>query len=71
MASNGNTVKIRLVRSLIGVPKKVRLVARGLGLRRIDQTVERPNDAAIQGMIAKIPHLVEVTPGGAESEVQK
>lgn len=69
MAKTDNkTVKIRLVRSLIGVPKKVRSVAKGLGLRKIDQTVERPDDAAIQGMIAKIPHLVEVTPG---SEVTK
>lgn len=54
------TVKIRLVRSIIGAPGKLRKVAHGLGLRRINQTVERPDDKAIRGMIAKIPHLVEV-----------
>jgi len=54
------TVKIRLVRSIIGAPAKLRKVAHGLGLRRINQSVVRPDDAAIRGMIAKIPHLVEV-----------
>lgn len=54
------TIKIRLVRSVIGAPAKLRKVAHGLGLRRVNQTVERPDDAAIRGMVAKIPHLVEV-----------
>jgi large subunit ribosomal protein L30 len=56
------TVKIRLVRSTIGAPAKVRKVAQvGLGLRRIDQSVVRPDDDATRGMIAKVVHLVEVT----------
>ena len=54
------TIKIQLVRSVIGAPAKLRKVAHGLGLRKINQTVERPDDEAIRGMIAKIPHLVEV-----------
>lgn len=54
------TIKIRLVRSVIGAPAKLRKVAYGLGLRKIGQTVERPDDEAIRGMVAKIPHLVEV-----------
>lgn len=55
------TIKIRLVRSPIGAPGKLKKVVRGLGLRRLNQTVERPDDAAIRGMAAKIPHLVEVS----------
>ncbi len=55
------TLKIRLVRSPIGAPGKLKKVVKGLGLRRINQTVERPNDEAIWGMVRKIPHLVEVT----------
>jgi len=55
------TIKIRLVRSPIGAPGKLKKVVRGLGLRRLNQTVERPDDAAIRGMVAKIPHLVEVS----------
>ena len=59
--AESKTIKIRLVRSTISAPAKVRKVAWALGLRKIDQTVERPDDAAIRGMIAKIPHLVEVS----------
>jgi len=55
-----NTIKIRLVRSYIGAPKKLKKVVKGLGLTKIDQVVERPDDEAIRGMVAKIPHLVEV-----------
>jgi len=55
------TLKIRLVRSPIGVPGKLKKVVKGLGLRRINQVVERPDDDAIRGMIQKIPHMVEVS----------
>lgn len=54
-------LKIRLVRSTIGAPAKLKKVAAGLGLRKIDQTVVRPDNEATRGMVAKIPHLVEVT----------
>jgi large subunit ribosomal protein L30 len=55
------TVNIRLIRSATGSPLKVKKVVQGLGLRKIDQTVVRPDDDATRGMIAKVPHLVEVT----------
>jgi large subunit ribosomal protein L30 len=55
-----NMIKIKLVRSYIGAPAKLKKVVKGLGLRKIDQVVERPDDEAIRGMVAKIPHLVEV-----------
>ncbi len=35
-------------------------MVRGLGLRKINQVVERPDDAAIRGMVAKVPHLLAV-----------
>jgi large subunit ribosomal protein L30 len=54
------TIKIKLVRSPICAPEKHKLVVRGLGLRKINQVVERPDNAAIRGMIAKVPHLVMV-----------
>ena len=56
----GTTTKIRLKRSTIGAPSKLKKVVRGLGLRRIDQTVERPDGPATRGMVAKVPHLVEI-----------
>jgi ribosomal protein L30 len=56
------TVTIRLVRSTIHAPKKVRAVAHvGLQWRKIDQTTVRPDDAATRGMIDKVRQLVEVT----------
>jgi large subunit ribosomal protein L30 len=53
-------VKIRLVRSLIGHPRKQREVIKGLGLRRIDSEVVRKDCPEIRGMIRKVPHLVKV-----------
>jgi len=54
-------LKIRLVRSPIAIPGKLKKVVNGLGLRRINQTVERPDNDATWGMVRKVPHMVEVT----------
>ena len=54
------TIKIQLVRSPIGRPDKQRKIVRGLGLIRMQQVVERPNNECIWGMVKKIPHLVKV-----------
>jgi len=53
-------LRIELYRSMIGSPEKLRRVVRGLGLRRINQVVERPDTPAIRGMVAKVPHLVRI-----------
>jgi large subunit ribosomal protein L30 len=55
-------IKIRLKRSPICCPEKHKRVVRGLGFRKLNQVVERPDNSAIRGMIRKIPHLVEVVP---------
>jgi large subunit ribosomal protein L30 len=54
------TIKIKLVRSPICAPEKHKVVVHGLGLRKINQVVERPDTAAVRGMVAKVPHLVAV-----------
>ncbi len=54
------TLKIRWVRSSIGCPRVMRQTIRGLGFRRLYQTVERPDTPAIRGMIARVHHLVEI-----------
>jgi len=56
---------ITLVRSPIGRPAKHQLVVKGLGFRKLNQTVVRPDTPAIRGMIAKISHLVRVTDPGS------
>jgi large subunit ribosomal protein L30 len=54
------TVKIRWVRSFIGCPRDMRQTIRGLGFRRMQQLVERPDTPETRGMIAKVHHLVEI-----------
>lgn len=53
---------ITLTRSPIGTPQKHRLVLSGLGLRKIRQTVIRPNTLQVKGMISKVGYLLKVQP---------
>ncbi|HLE21635.1 MAG TPA: 50S ribosomal protein L30 [Vicinamibacteria bacterium] len=53
-------IRIQLVRSLIGSTLHQRAVVAGLGLRRLNQTVERKDTREIRGMVAKVPHLVHI-----------
>ena len=52
---------ITLKRSQIGHPSKMRLVLRGLGLRKIGQTVSRPDTPQVRGLVKKVRHLLEVS----------
>ena len=54
-------VTIRLAKSLIGRGKEQIAVAKSLGLHRPGDVVEQPDNAATNGKIAKISHLVVVT----------
>lgn len=54
------SIKIKLVRSLIGTPEAQRRVVRGLGLTKKDQVVEHFESATIMGMVNKVSHLVEI-----------
>jgi large subunit ribosomal protein L30 len=53
-------LRIKLVRSLIGYPRTQREVAKGLGLRKINSEVIRPDVPEIRGMVDKIKHLLKV-----------
>ena len=53
-------LKIKLVRSPICTPEKHKQVVRGLGLTHLNMVVERPDNESIRGMVAKVPHLVEI-----------
>jgi large subunit ribosomal protein L30 len=56
----GATLRLKYVRSMICAPVKHKLVVRGLGFTRLNQVIERPDTPAIRGMVAKVPHLVEI-----------
>jgi large subunit ribosomal protein L30 len=51
-------LKVTLVRSLVGTKREHRASVRGLGLRRINHTVELPDTPAIRGMVRKVSYLV-------------
>jgi len=51
-------LQITLLRSPIGYNERQKRTVRALGLRRIRQTVVRPDNPAVRGMVAAIPHLV-------------
>jgi large subunit ribosomal protein L30 len=53
-------IHLKWVRSAICTPVKHKRVVKGLGFTRLNQVIERPDNAAIRGMVAKIPHLVEI-----------
>ena len=53
-------LRITLVRSTIGRPADQGRTVASLGLRKLNATVERPNNRSIRGMVAKISHLVRV-----------
>ena len=62
MANNSaKTLKVTLRKSTIGFNKTQAQTVQGMGLRRINHTVELPDTEAIRGMIHKVRHLVEVT----------
>ncbi|HVH25160.1 MAG TPA: 50S ribosomal protein L30 [Vicinamibacterales bacterium] len=58
--TKGASVKVTLTKSPVGFNRKQLLVVRGLGLRRIRQTVELKDTPETRGMIHKVRHLVEV-----------
>jgi large subunit ribosomal protein L30 len=59
-AASGGKLHLKWVRSAICTPVKHKLVVKGLGFTRLNQVIERPDNAAIRGMVAKVPHLVEI-----------
>jgi len=63
MAKKIKTLKIKYVRSAIGRPKKQKQTVLGLGLKKLNQVVERPDSPATRGMVRKVSHLVEIVDG--------
>jgi large subunit ribosomal protein L30 len=53
-------IQIKWVRSAIAAPEKHKRVVRGLGFTRLNQVVEREDTPSIRGMVAKVPHLVQI-----------
>ncbi len=57
---DSGTLTVRQVRSQIACMPKTRANMRALGLRKIGDVNTLPDTAAIRGMIARVPHLIEI-----------
>jgi len=58
--AKGSTLRIKYVRSSIGRSEHQKKIVRSLGLRKLNQVVERGDTPAVRGVVAKIPHLVRI-----------
>jgi large subunit ribosomal protein L30 len=59
-APAGSKIQLKYVRSAICAPEKQKVVVKGLGFTRLNQVIEREDTLSIRGMVAKVPHLVEI-----------
>lgn len=59
-AATGSTIKVKLVRSVIGNNARQRATVQSLGLHRLHQVVEREDTPVTRGMVEKVRHLVEI-----------
>jgi len=53
-------IRIEYYRSFIASPKTHKTIVRSLGLRKLNQIVERPDTDAMRGTVAKVPHLLRI-----------
>lgn len=58
--TTGGRLRITLVRSVIGRPGDQERTVQSLGLRKVNETVEREDTPSIRGMVEKIKHMVSV-----------
>jgi large subunit ribosomal protein L30 len=62
------TITVKWIRSVIGRTEDQRKTIRGLGFRRLHQTLTLPDRPEIRGMIHRVLHLVEVNPSTPRPE---
>ncbi|MBK7766160.1 MAG: 50S ribosomal protein L30 [Sulfuritalea sp.] len=53
------TIKVTLVKSVIGTKQDHRATVRGLGLRRLNSSAVLEDTPAVRGMIRKVAYLVK------------
>ena len=54
------TIQIQYYRSFIAAPKTHKTIVLSLGLRKLNQIVERPDTDSMRGAVAKVPHLLRI-----------
>jgi large subunit ribosomal protein L30 len=53
-------IRIQYYRSFISTPETHKTIVRSLGLTKLNQIVERPDNASMRGVVAKVPHLIRI-----------
>jgi large subunit ribosomal protein L30 len=53
-------IRIQYYRSFIASPVTHKTIVRSLGLRKLNQVVERPDTESMRGAVAKVPHLLRI-----------
>ncbi len=56
----GGKIRIQYYRSFIASPVTHKTIVRSLGLRKLNQIVERPDNESMRGAVAKVPHLLRI-----------
>jgi large subunit ribosomal protein L30 len=59
-AETTGTIRIQYYRSFIATPKTHKTIVRSVGLTKLNQIVERPDNASMRGVVAKLPHLLRI-----------
>ena len=54
------SLKIQYYKSVIGYSKKQKAIVKSLGFRKLNQIVEKPDDASMRGTVNKIPHILRI-----------
>jgi large subunit ribosomal protein L30 len=57
---SGGMIKIQYYRSMIGYSKKQKAVIKSLGITKLNQTITRPDNASMRGIVEKVPHLLRI-----------
>ncbi|MEJ5207808.1 50S ribosomal protein L30 [Denitratimonas sp. CY0512] len=60
MSDNAKTVKVRLVKSLAGTQQRHRLSVKALGLNKLNDVRELPDNPSVRGLINQVYYLVRV-----------
>jgi len=58
--TSGGTIKIQYYRSMIGYSKKQKAVIKSLGITKLNQTITRPDNPCVRGIVEKVPHLLKI-----------
>jgi large subunit ribosomal protein L30 len=58
--TSGGKIRVQYYRSFIAFPKTQKEIVRSLGLTKLNQIVERPDNASTRGVVQKVPHLLRI-----------